>query len=257
MAKGDWLAFNGSDDLWLPQKLEWQLRALDECGDECGFCFTDAWFMNNPYMKMTVFQRALREFSGSLGVIRNPVFVAVDRNPVWAQTVIAKTEIVRRIGGFDSVLRYSEDHDFTFRMALETSFCYVNMPMVLIDRAPADIRHVGEARNWHKVEFCLRMDQHRFEKQLSLSDGLPTDVCRAIRANLRSVHSHWATCHLRNRDYSKAVESMRTAARYNCTANIALKWMLTRVAPKLTRTIFMIRDESGDPRHDRASWRTA
>ena len=31
-ASGDWLAFIDNDDLWLPQKLEWQFRALDELG---------------------------------------------------------------------------------------------------------------------------------------------------------------------------------------------------------------------------------
>jgi len=46
-AKGDWLAFNDNDDLWLPQKLEWQFQALDQFKDQCGACITDAWFMNN------------------------------------------------------------------------------------------------------------------------------------------------------------------------------------------------------------------
>ena len=30
MAKGEWLGFDGSDDLWLPQKLEWQFKALEK-----------------------------------------------------------------------------------------------------------------------------------------------------------------------------------------------------------------------------------
>jgi glycosyltransferase involved in cell wall biosynthesis len=255
-ATSEWIAFHNSDDLWLPWKLEWQFRALDRYRNDCGLCFTDAWFMNNPYMKMTVFQHAAQELRGPLGSIKEPVHLIVSRHPVWVQTVLAKTELVRRAGGFDPELRYSEDHDFLFRMALQTRFCYVSMPMALIDRSPADIRHLGEAKNWHKAEYCLQMDQHRFETQFRLSKTLPADVQRGIRKNLRSVHSHWATCHLRHNDYEKARRSMRTAFQYDLTANVLLKWVLIMVIPKLARKIFVARDESGPPRYDRTSWDT-
>src|SRR5438067_538680 len=42
-ARGEWLGVLGSDDLWLPNKLEWQLRALERFGGECGLCFADGW----------------------------------------------------------------------------------------------------------------------------------------------------------------------------------------------------------------------
>lgn len=255
-ARGEWLGFVAHDDLWLPWKLEWQLRAIQKYPD-CQLCFTDAWFMNNPHMKQTLFQFYGSNLTGPMGIVSDPVRLVVGPHPMWTQTVIARADVVHRAGNYDAFLRYSEDHDFLFRMALLTKFCYVSIPMVLIDRSPADIRHVGEGQNWHKVEYCLRMDQRRFEKQLSLSEGLPADVRKTIRANLRSIHSHWATCHLRNNNYAMACESVRTAARYDLTPGIAAKWFLTTAAPKLARKILIARDESGAARHDRTSWQAA
>ena len=255
LAKGEWFAFNGSDDLWLPQKLEWQLKALEAHRDDCDLCFTDAWFMNNPHMKAGVFERSGRRLEGATGRVDDPVSVVVGAHPVWVQTVVAKAETVRAAGGFDPHLRYSEDHDFVFRMALRTKFCYVGMPMVLIDRAPADLRHGGESKKWHDVEFRLRMDQYRFEKQLRLSDDKPDDVRKRIRANLRDAHSHWATCYLRSRDFQQAKKEIRTAATYSLSAGVASKAVLLHLMPRIARKLFLAREQSGPPRYDRTSWR--
>jgi glycosyltransferase involved in cell wall biosynthesis len=253
MAKGEWLAFNAHDDVWLPQKLEWQFRALEKSGREYGLCFTDAWFVNNPHMKMTLFQHYGKDFTTTLGTVPEPARLIVSESVVWLQTVIARADLVHRVGGLDPKLRYCEDHDFLFRMALVTKFCYVGMPMVLIDRSPAEVRHIGEGRNWHKEEYCLQMGQYRFEKQLNLAQDLPVDVRKAIRKNLRSIHSAWTNWYLANAQYEKARESVSVAARYDLTPNIALKWLLTRGAPKLATKILSMRDRNA-VRYDRVSW---
>src|SRR5208337_1035359 len=98
----------------------------------------------------------------------DPARLIVSQISVWCQTVIVRADLARSVGGFDPFLRYSEDRDFLFRAALVSTFCYVGMPMVLIDRSPVDLRHMGEAKNWEREEFRLRMDQYRVEKQLSL-----------------------------------------------------------------------------------------
>ena len=256
-AKGDWIAFNANDDLWLPSKLEWQFRAVEKFKDQCGVCFTDAWFMNNPHMKLNLFEFFKKHYDGPLGIIEDPVRLIVsNQHPAWVQTCLVRADLIREIGGFDPKLRYSEDHDFLFRLALKTKFCYVSMPMVLIDRSPADIRHTGESENWHKVEFCLKADQHRFEKQLSLSRDLEPDVRATIRKNLRSIHSSWANFYLASGDYPEAREALSAAARYDLTANIAFKWVLTRISPALAKRVLSIRDRgAAGGRPDRVSWR--
>ena len=257
-SQGEWLAFCAHDDLWLPWKIEWQLRALREAGPSCGLCFTDAWFMNNPYMKQTVFQFCAAHLQGSpLGTMPDAVErIATGRHPVWVQTVLARKDLVRHAGDFDPFLRYSEDHDFVFRMALVTDFCFVDLPLALIDRSPAMIRHTGPGENWHRAEYCLRMDKYRYEKQLDLSSDLPKRIQRILRKNLRGIHSHWATYHLEQGDFAQARSAMRLALVYDFTPQAALKAALIWAAPRLARAAFTAREQREGPRYDRTSWMT-
>jgi glycosyltransferase involved in cell wall biosynthesis len=254
MAKGDWLAFDGSDDIWLPQKLEWQFRALECYHEESGVCFTDGWFMNNPHMKLSLFDFARKPFSAHLGIVRDPVRMLVSDHPVWMQTVVARSDLVRHVGGLDARLRYSEDHDFLFRLSLITAFCFVNMPLVLVDRSPAENRHCGRAKEWHKEEFTMRMNQLRFETQQELSTGLPRAVRRAISQNLRSIHSAWTNHYLANGDFNAARESVSRALAQGLTLGTAAKWALIHTFPQLILKILAIKDLQADARYDRSSW---
>ncbi|HTW78152.1 MAG TPA: glycosyltransferase family 2 protein [Terracidiphilus sp.] len=254
-AKGDWIAFNDSDDIWLPYKLEWQIRALERYGDNCDLCFTDAWFSNNPYFKSSLFSSEGRKGSEPMGVVDDPAQAIVRHNYVWCQTVLARTHFVRTVGGCDPKLRWSEDRDFLFRAALMTKFCYVNLPMVLIDRSPTDVRHSGEAENWRKEDFRLRMDQYRLEKQLCLSGGLELGLRRSIRRNLRCLHSQWANFYLWNDNFSKAREVLCLAQRYHRDSRIMFKLALTAIVPKLAKRLFAGHSQRETQRVDFISWR--
>jgi glycosyltransferase involved in cell wall biosynthesis len=241
LARGEWVAFNDSDDLWLPQKLEWQFRSLQEANCDCALCFTDAWFMNNPQMKMTLFQLAGARYEEPIGVVEDQALFFKRIFQAWVQTAVARTRIARQVM-FDEELRYQEDLDFVFRMAAVGRICYVNMPMVLIDRSPAERRHEGASRDWHREEFRLRMNQYRHEKNLKQSENLEPAIRTQIRRNLREVHSSWANRHLRSGDYGEARRAVTTAASYELTPGIALKWVLTMCVPHAIRKGLIARE---------------
>jgi glycosyltransferase involved in cell wall biosynthesis len=248
-ANGDWLAFNANDDLWLPQKLELQFRALEKY-ENCQLCFTDAWFMNTPQMKsITLFEFAGKEFPGETGIVEDPVRLLVRNQPVWMQTVVAHADLVRRVGGLDPQLRFSEDYDFAFRMALQTKFCYVGLPMVIIDRTPSTLRHSGASLNWQKKEFKLHMDGRRLEKQWEISKTLAPDIQSSVRDNLRGHYSKWVNHHLKSGNYEKATEAAAKAAMYKLTPGTAFKWALTRLSPRLAGKVISLRDQRDEIRY--------
>ena len=84
---------------------------------------------------------------------------------------LARRDAIRKIGGFDPSLLYSQDSEFMFRLAMLTGFCYVNRPLVLFDRSPVEERHVGVSSAWNKLDFFLQDSQLRLEGLLRLTEG--------------------------------------------------------------------------------------
>jgi glycosyltransferase involved in cell wall biosynthesis len=237
-ARGEWIAFLDSDDLWEKEKLECQFKALEQFGPQCDVCYTDVRFFNYPETR-TMFQLAEEKdrHEGTTGVNTDVLRMVVRPGGggmvVCICSVLARADLVRRSGGFDRNLRFGMDSDFLFRLARLTGFCYINRPLVLVDRSPAENRHVGVSSEWNKLEFVLRQTQIRFEKFLRQSEGLPEKMRKLILAGLGAVHSGLANCHLEAGEYGKAREAVSRSAQLDLTFNIAAKWLLTWISPRL------------------------
>ena len=241
-ARGEWIAFLDSDDLWEREKLEWQFKALEQFG-QCGGCYTDTRLFNHAETR-TLFQLAEESYrhEGTVGVNADVLRLLVRPGGagmvVCLSSLLARADAVRRTGGYDPKLLYSQDSEFMFRLAMLTGFCYVNHPLVRFDRSPVEIRHVGVSSEWNKLEFWLQDSQLRLEGLLQLSEGLPTKVRKIIRETLGSVHSGWANWYLENGQYGKAREAVSRAAQLDLTFNVAVKWVLVWMNPRLAlRTV--------------------
>jgi glycosyltransferase involved in cell wall biosynthesis len=242
-AMGDWIAFLDSDDVWEKEKLESQFKALDRFGPECGACYTDVRFFNHSEAR-TMFELAAGNYrhEGPMGINSDVLRLLVRPGGagmvVCLSSLLARADLMRKIGGFDRNLLYSQDSEFMFRLAMKTNFCYVNRPLVLFDRSPAEIRHVGVSSDWNKMDFFLKDSQLRLEGLLRLTEGQPAAIRNVIRQQLASIHSGWVNCYLETRQYRKARAAASKAAQMNLTLNVAAKWLLTWISPRLAlRTV--------------------
>ena len=227
---GDWIAFDDSDDRWLPQKLEEQFSCLEQFPG-CGACFTDSRFVNNPEMDFTAFQRARKSYAGKIGRIPDaPRFIVDAPHGVFMQTVVVRIDVMRQVGPFDPRLRVSQDTDFLFRLAMTTQLCYVNRPLVEIDRTVS--RKDGLTTVWsRKSQDRLKDIRYMYEKWLALRRDWEPDIREMIRSHLQALNNEIANWYLVNADYPGARRALAEALRIRFAPRLAAKWALVRVAP--------------------------
>jgi glycosyltransferase involved in cell wall biosynthesis len=232
-ARGQWIAFLDSDDLWYPDKLQWQVRAVETYKGVCGACITDARLITNSGTETTSFREAGKTYSQEIGIAENVVErLAWTFDHFWVTCLLVRAEMARQIGGFDSNIQYCEDHDFNFRLSLVTSYCYVNRVLVQLDRSPAP----ATIRPWEKAEVRLVNKKRMLEKWLK-DVSLPPRVRKSVTRGLRQAHSAWANWCLETGRFKEARDALSAAMKIELTGALIIKWMLAWMAPSLARKL--------------------
>ena len=102
-ASGEWLAFLGADDLWMPEKLEKQVALAREHSD-AALIFSNG-FEFNEFGDLRPFYSERRKFPEGYTLAR-----LLDRNCYWASSVMVKRQDVLSVGLFDENVSIGEDY---------------------------------------------------------------------------------------------------------------------------------------------------
>jgi len=188
---------------------------------------------------MSAFERANMRFDGVSGVVPNTShFLLVEPHMVYMQSLLVRSDALNAAGGFDPRLRVFQDKDFAFRLSHTTDFCYINLPLVDIDRTSD--REVGLIELAEDEDVRLQEQQYICEKWLTL-DWLEPGHRSAIQAQLGRLHSEWATWFLFNEKYSAALESISKATRTWNSLDLWIKRFIIGISPRLARKIVIDR----------------
>lgn len=235
-AQGDYIAFLDSDDVWVPEKLEWQVQALDQLKNECCACVTDARLVNNSGMDIGSFRVLGRDYEQIIGIDRGAtISLAQSFCGFWISSLLVRADTIRQIGGLCPDISFVEDRDLHFRLSLVTSIAYVNKQLVRMDRSPSPPG--STSRPWDEAEVQFRQQQLMLEKWLRMDGGLPPVVRRTVKRSLGALHSHWANWYLEKERYPDARQALSRAVKYKITPGTTVKWALTWLAPALARIV--------------------
>lgn len=129
LARGDFLAFLDSDDLWLPRKIAVQTAFMQQ-NPTVQICQTnEIWIRNgvrvNPKAKH-------RKPSGDI------FLPSLELCLVSPSAVMLQRELFERLGGFDETFPVCEDYDFWLRIAVKHPVPLIDEPLVVKRGGHAD-----------------------------------------------------------------------------------------------------------------------
>ncbi len=163
-AHGDLIAFLDADDVWHPRKLEVQLRAMD-LNPDVGVLGTRVFSLPTAGAEMPT---ALDAEQPPLTHVTHANLAV--KNYLTVSSVLARREVVRRVGGFDGRMQGAEDHDYWLRAAEITGVANVEAPLTgyrsvaeSLSKRPnameADMRRILaklDTRGWRGRRLCQR-----------------------------------------------------------------------------------------------------
>ena len=159
-AKGEFVAVFNDDDLWAPEKLAEQI-ALFEKFPEMGLVHTNGHFIDGKSQR---FEGEPLGFSFPRTQNGDIAIALIYANKIIASAVLAKTALLRELGGFDPAYFGSGDWHRWMRVALKAPVGYVDKPLT-------SYRVHGENAS-HKLERIWRDDQRLREWLRTMSSEL-------------------------------------------------------------------------------------
>lgn len=119
MAQGEYIAFQDSDDIWLPQKLELQYKELLK-NKNIDLCFCLMSKLDKNFNIIDVVPRNIKNIKESLQ----------QNNFISTQMIFTKTEVLKRVL-FDEDLKRLQDWDLVLRLAKIIDMTYVSEVLVM------------------------------------------------------------------------------------------------------------------------------
>jgi len=190
-ARGNWIAFLDSDDLWVPEKNLVQTEFIRR-HPALDFVFGDLANFDERRCDQTpeILDRAVHQYlQANAADLKDFFRQLLFCNPVPTSSALFRADCIRRIGFLDETMRYCEDYDYWLRLAPQARAGFVDHILVR--------RRVHET-NAIKAYVAICEGTLKTLKRWRQKEGLSADVRRIILRRIASVQynlsSHLLKC---------------------------------------------------------------
>lgn len=130
-AHGSIIAFLDSDDEWLPDKIDRQVRMMESAGESMPCCICNAAYPRHDGMNTsTSFELAGLSIPFRNAIWENPNEVLPTTFVLFNQVAAIRRNAFERVGGFNANLRLMEDYEISLRLATLGEWGVIRDPLV-------------------------------------------------------------------------------------------------------------------------------
>lgn len=142
IAKGKYIAFLASDDMWVHNRIEKQVCFLEK-NCNVGFIFSDSKFVFNEVVSVSRYsdyKTVLNKIFSKPYTIKDIYYDLLLENFISAITVLVRKKCIDEVGVFDSNIAF-EDYDMWLRLSKKFPVAYIPEPLALYRIHTKNISH--------------------------------------------------------------------------------------------------------------------
>lgn len=124
IAKGKYIAFQDSDDEWLPEKLEKQIKVFESASSNVGVVYSGYLIIK----RNKKIYAPLKKYKKRNGNIHKELLYG---NFIGTPTILVKKECFEKVGMFDENLNALEDWELAIRLSKYYEFRFLDEPLLL------------------------------------------------------------------------------------------------------------------------------
>ena len=193
-ARGEWIAFLDADDIWLPGKLDAQLRLLrSQPGARMAYTAWQEWPSSEPEPQPSFLEQLRGAGQGAPGRAGASGWIYPElllECAVWTSTVLAHRSLFNELGPFDTSMRVGEDWDLWLRVSRVSEILRVCEPLALYRKHAASLTQRAPEHNYKAVVLARAIGAWGYRSP----DGRMANVAQVQRGLVQSWSNYAVAC---------------------------------------------------------------